>query len=147
VIDSVPVPNPNFWNDIDAGAASIWVTTSPIVHEDGVPLVELYGIDPVTGTVETTVGVGEGTNGLSEGGAVSLAGAATSDDSVWVYNDFEGILGRVDTATNVVVETFPVGSCCSAGLPPGMAIGYGALWVTGDVDMKRVTHSASSEQL
>jgi DNA-binding beta-propeller fold protein YncE len=84
VIDSVPVPNPNFWNDIDAGAGSIWVTTSTIVHEDGVPLVELYGIDPVTGTVETTVGVDEGTNGLREGGAVSLAASATSGDSVWV---------------------------------------------------------------
>jgi DNA-binding beta-propeller fold protein YncE len=139
VIDSVPVPNPNFWNDIDAGAGGIWVTTSPIVRQDDVPLVELYRIDPVTRTIEGTVGVGRGTTGLGEGGRVSLAAAATSGDSVWVYNDFERILRRVDGAGNVVVETIPVGSCCSAGLPPGMAVGYGALWVTGDDDLMRVT--------
>jgi hypothetical protein len=103
------------------------------------PLVELYRINPVTRTVEATVGVGRGTTGLGEGGGVSLAAAATSGDSVWVYNDFERILGRVDLATNVLVETLPVGSCCSAGLPPGMAVGYGALWVTGDDDLMRVT--------
>jgi len=139
VIDSVPVPNPSFWNDIDVGAGSVWLTTSPIVRQDGVPLVEVYRIDPVTGTVETTVGVGHGTTGLGEGGAVSLAAAATSGDSVWVYNDFERILGRVDAASNVVVETLQVGSCCSAGLSPGMAFGFGALWLTGDDDIKRVT--------
>jgi hypothetical protein len=139
VIDSLPVPNPSFWNDIDAGAGSIWVTTSPIVRQDGVPLVELYRIDPVTGTVEATVGVGQGTTGLGEAGAVSLAAAATSGDSVWVYNDFERILGRVDAATNAVVEAFPIGACCVPGLPPGMAVGYGALWVTGDNDITRVT--------
>jgi DNA-binding beta-propeller fold protein YncE len=139
VIDSVPVPNPNFWNDIDAGAGGIWVTTSPIVRQDDVPLVELYRINPVTRTIEATVGVGRGTTGLGEGGGVSLAAAATSGDSVWVYNDFERILGRVDGASNVVVETIPVGSCCSAGLPPGVAVGYGAVWVTGDDDLMRVT--------
>jgi hypothetical protein len=99
VIDSVPVPNPNFWNDIDAGAASIWVTTSPIVHEDGVPLVELYGIDPVTGTVETTVGVGGGTNGLRV--ALGLQRLRADPRPCGHGND-------------VVVETLPVGSCCSA---------------------------------
>lgn len=139
VVDSVPVPNPSFWNDIDAGGGSIWVTTSPIVRHEAVPLVELYRIDPLTGTVDTTIGVGYGTTGLGEGGAVSLAAAATSGDSVWVYNDFERILGRVEAATNVVVDMLPVGSCCSAGLPPGMAVGHGALWVTGDHDIKRVT--------
>jgi DNA-binding beta-propeller fold protein YncE len=141
VIDSVAVPNPSFWNDIDAGAGSIWVTTSPIVHQDAVPLVELYRINPVTATCETTIGVGHGTTGLGEGGAVSLAAAATSGDSIWVYNGFERILGRVDAATNVVVETLPVEPCCYEGLPPGMAVGHGALWVTGDDDINRVTLS------
>lgn len=93
----------------------------------------------MTRTVGTTVGVGRGTTGLGEGGGVSLAAAAPSGDSVWVYNDFERILGCVDQATNVVVETLPIASCCSAGLPPGMAVGYGALWVTGDDDLIRVT--------
>jgi streptogramin lyase len=116
VVDSVPVPNPSFWNDIDAGAGSIWVTTSLIVHHDGVPLVELYRIDPVAETVETTVSVGHGTTGLGEGGGVSLAATATSGDSVWVYNVSERILGRVDPAGDVVVETVPVGSCCSPGV-------------------------------
>jgi hypothetical protein len=35
VIDSVPVPNPSFWNDIDVGAGSVRVTTSPIMRQDG----------------------------------------------------------------------------------------------------------------
>jgi hypothetical protein len=33
----------------------------------------------------------------------------------------------------------PSGLAVRRGLPPGMAIGYGALWVTGDGDIKRVT--------
>jgi hypothetical protein len=139
VIDSVPVPNPSFWNDIDAGAGGIWVTTSPIVRQDDVPLVELYRINPVTRTVEATVGVGRGTTGLGEGGgslsrprqpaAIRSGSTTTSNGSsaVWTWQP------------NVVVETLPVGSCCSAGLPPGMAVGYGALWVTGDDDLMRVT--------
>jgi YVTN family beta-propeller protein len=45
---------------------------------------------------------------------------------VWVANEFDGTVSRIDPRTNSVVSTFRVG-----GSPHDLAVSSGAVWLVG----------------
>jgi peptide/nickel transport system substrate-binding protein len=70
-------------------------------------------IDPATGRVTGTIGVGDGP------GAIVAA-----KDAVWVSNEFDATLDRIDPGTDRVVRAVPVGSS-----PRGMVVSPSGVWV------------------
>ena len=54
-------------------------------------------------------------------------GLATGDGAVWVTDNDQGTLLRIDPATGVIVSTIRVG-----GHPRGIAVGAGRIWVSLD---------------
>src|SRR5262249_50335325 len=55
----------------------------------------------------------------------SSVGVALGEGSVWVTNNLDGTLSRIDPRTNRVVQTIKVG-----GNPTWIAVSHGRLWVT-----------------
>jgi hypothetical protein len=130
VRQQIPLENPHFWNQIDAQDGMVWVTSSPIAHRDDVPLVHLYGIDPMTGAIVADVPLGEGASGLQSGeGATSLTTLAIGAGSVWVAEGFDGDVFRIDPGTRRVIDVLHLG-VDSGGDVGSIAVGAGAVWIT-----------------
>jgi streptogramin lyase len=140
VLQKIPLPNPSFWNEMEAGDEAIWVTSSPVVHDDGAPLVRLHRIDPSTGGLTAEVPLGNGALGLGPGDrAVSLATLSVGEGSVWVLIETESHVVRVDPADLGSVETFEGIEGGSSDVGSGITIGAGAIWVTAPEAVTRVT--------
>jgi peptide/nickel transport system substrate-binding protein len=97
---------------VAGGAAALWLGggSDVAIGENAVAL-----IDPRSGDVRATYGVGR------DPGAVTTGGG-----SVWVASALDGTVTRVDRSKQQVV-TIPVG-----GHPGALAYGSGSLWVGGD---------------
>jgi streptogramin lyase len=140
VQQEIPLPNPSFWNEMEAGDEAIWVTSSPVAHGDGAPLVRLHRIDPSTGGITAEVPLGNGAFGLgAEDRAVSLATLAVGEGSVWVLIETESLVVRVDPAALGRGETLGGIAGGSSDVGSGMTIGAGAIWVTAPEAVTRVT--------
>jgi streptogramin lyase len=140
VQQEIPLRNPSFWNEIEAGDEAIWVTSSPVAHGDGAPFVRLHRIDPSTGDITAEVPLGNGAIGLGpEDRAVSLVTLAVGEGSVWVLIEIESLVARVDPADLGAVETLEGIEGRSSDVGSGMTIGAGAMWVTSPEAVTRVT--------
>src|SRR6266852_977885 len=78
---------------------------------------------------------GKVTAAIPTGIADSEATIAASADSIWLLTDTKGTLARFDPATNLVVETIPVGPA-----PRFLATGEGSVWTLnqGDGTVSRI---------
>jgi YVTN family beta-propeller protein len=54
------------------------------------------------------------------------SGIATGGGSVWVTNEFDGTVSRIDPRTNLIVATIPVG-----GSPHDVVVSGGSVWLAG----------------
>jgi len=118
---------------------TVWVTTSPTVHEDGVALVHLYRIDSSTGDITTDIPLGDGATGLGpDERAVSYSALAVSESSVWTLVSFEGLPFRLGTRDLTVSDSEDGIACCS-GVGPGMVVGAGSVWITAPGAITRIT--------
>jgi YVTN family beta-propeller protein len=70
-------------------------------------------LDPATGTVTATIGVGDGP-----------AGIVAAKDGVWVSNEFDATLDRIDLQKTRVARTVRLGSS-----PRGMVVAGSGVWV------------------
>lgn len=75
-------------------------------------------LDPASGTITASVGVGAAPAGITAGG-----------DRVWVTNGADGTVSRIDPAAGHVDQTIAVGNS-----PAGIAFGAGAVWVANALD-------------
>jgi streptogramin lyase len=66
---------------------------------------------------------------LADGHVALVAGSG----AVWVANEDNGTVVRVDPAEEVVSRTYDVG-----GRPSGLALGAGAVWVASDAGIARI---------
>jgi sugar lactone lactonase YvrE len=139
VLQKIPLPNPNFWNEIAAGDGAVWVTTSPIVHRDGAALVRLHRIDPSTGDLTRKIPLGEGASELGAGGAVSYSALAVGEGSVWALVFFESLLLQVDPGDVSVIDSLDGIAVGSSDVSPGLAVGAGTVWVTAPEAITRVS--------
>jgi streptogramin lyase len=98
--------------DLAFGAGSLWVVSGWPGHVGGI-VQALRRVDPYTGLVQETIGVGSD--------PVSVAVAA---GSVWVADRSDGIIERVDPARNRVVDTIAVGA-----KPTALAPDEDGVWV------------------
>jgi streptogramin lyase len=130
----IPVENPSFWNEIDAEAGSIWVTTSPVARGSGEPLVRLYRIDPSTGHVTGAVPLGES----PPGGSVSYSSLTADEETVWVQVEFDSTVARIDPESLDVQETLQGIEGFSGDTGSAVASGAGALWVTAPEAITRI---------
>jgi YVTN family beta-propeller protein len=82
---------------------------------------------PVAGQVTATIPVG-----------VSPLAVAVGHGAIWVYNDMDGTLSRIDPATNAVVATIPIATPLESVPPellgerqssPDLAIDASSVWV------------------
>lgn len=134
----IPLADPSGWNQIATGEGAVWVTSSPNIHSDGVSLVHLYRIDPLTGDVTAKIHLGDGPSGLAAGqGASSYSALALGEGSVWVNVDYEGILVRIDPSSLSVSEKLEGIAGGSSDVSPGLTVGAGAVWVTAP---EAITH-------
>jgi hypothetical protein len=136
----IPLANPSFWNEIEAGEGAVWVTSSPIAHRDAEPLVHLYRIDPSAGSITGDVALGDGASGLGPGeGATSLTTLALGERAVWAVVEFDGDLFRIDPQ-NLDVSELPLASVVgrSSDVGSGLAVGAGAVWITSPEAVTRV---------
>jgi hypothetical protein len=128
----VPLANPNFWNEIEAGEGAVWVSSSPIEHREGIPLAHVFRIEPSTGSITADVALGDGASGLGPGeGATSLTTLALGESAVWAVVDFDGELFRIDPQDLGVSQPPLAGSVGrSSDVGSGLAVGAGAVWIT-----------------
>ena len=101
-LTAVDLPSPAV-----AGAGAIWVVNKTTVER----------IDPGSGRVVATIGVG-----------LSPAGIAVGDGSIWVADSIQNTVTRIDPVADTATTT-PVGHGASA-----IAIGRGGVWVTDSSD-------------
>ncbi|HEY6149317.1 MAG TPA: ABC transporter substrate-binding protein [Gaiellaceae bacterium] len=94
---------------VASGAGAIWVSSG-----SG----SVAKIDPENHTVEQTIDVGAGPEGL-----------AVEGRDVWVANSLDGTVSQVSADTDHEVAQYPVGNS-----PTGVAVGHGAVWVTNAGD-------------
>lgn len=140
VQQKIPLANPSFWNEIEAGGGAIWVTSSPIAHGNGDPLVFLHRVDPWTGDITAEVPLGSGAFGLGpKERAASHATLAVGAGSLWALLGYESLVVRMDPADLGVVETMEAMPGGSSDVGSGMAIGAGAVWVTASEAVTRVS--------
>ncbi len=97
------------------------IVPTPIVM--GTPAADL----PIAGQLSATVSVG-----------VSPLAIAVGHGAVWVYNDLDGTLARIDPATDAVVATIPIATPLASAPPdlllerqasPDLAIDATSVWV------------------
>lgn len=140
VQQKIPLPNPSFWNELESGDGAIWVTSSPTVRENGASFVRLYRIDPSTSEISAEVPLGDGPSVLEPGDrAASLATLAVGEGSVWALVDSESLLLRIDPDDLSVSETLEGAPGASSDVGSGMAVGAGAVWVTGPNAITRIS--------
>ncbi len=136
----IPLANPSFWNNIAVAGGAVWVTSSPTVHGDGIALVHLYRIDPLTGDVTGDIPLGDGASGLGpDEGAVSYSGLAPDEGFVWVLAAWGGRLFSLDTIDLRVSERVDGLDCCFSGVGPGVTVGAGSVWITARSAITRVS--------
>jgi ABC-type transport system substrate-binding protein/class 3 adenylate cyclase len=106
---SAEVPDVQSPQRVAAGAGAVWVTSA-----EG----SLVRLDPSTHSVQQTIGVGNGPQGV-----------AVNGNDVWVANSQDRTVSRVSAQTNQEVVHYPVGNT-----PTGVAVGGGKVWVTNADD-------------
>jgi DNA-binding beta-propeller fold protein YncE len=99
------------WGPLAYGFGSLWVLSD-----------ELERVSPRTLRSIDTVH-------LADGHVALVAGSG----AVWVANEDNGTVVRVDPAEEVVSRTYDVG-----GRPSGLALGAGAVWVASDAGIARI---------
>jgi Protein kinase domain len=99
------------WGPLAYGFGSVWVLDA-----------ELERVSPRTLRRIDTVD-------LADGHVALVAGSG----AVWVANEDNGTVVRVDPAEEVVSRTYDVG-----GRPSGLALGAGAVWVASDAGIARI---------
>jgi DNA-binding beta-propeller fold protein YncE len=99
------------WGPLAYGFGSVWVLSD-----------ELERVSPRTLRRIDTVD-------LAQGHVALVAGSG----AVWVANEDNGTVVRVDPAEEVVSRTYDVG-----GRPSGLALGAGAVWVASDAGIARI---------
>lgn len=99
------------WGPLAYGFGSVWVLSD-----------ELERVSPRTLRRIDTVD-------LADGHVALVAGSG----AVWVANEDNGTVVRVDPAEEVVSRTYDVG-----GRPSGLALGAGAVWVASDAGIARI---------
>jgi DNA-binding beta-propeller fold protein YncE len=99
------------WGPLSYGFGSVWVLSG-----------ELERVSPRTLRRIDTVD-------LADGHVALVAGSG----AVWVANEDNGTVVRVDPAEEVVSRTYDVG-----GRPSGLALGAGAVWVASDAGIARI---------
>jgi YVTN family beta-propeller protein len=109
--------------ELAAGAGAAWMVAHPL--EDGsapIPNGFLLRVDPGTGTTKRIV-VGHRPSGIAFGYG-----------SVWVANDGDDTVSRVDPSTDRVVATIAVGHG-----PGAVTTGSGRVWVTNSLGVGAVS--------
>lgn len=109
-----PHPAPPGAAALRAGHGAVWVSVSP--RSSTAAPGSLVRLNPSTGDVVATIGLGPGPRFLAIG-----------PDAVWVMNQGDGTVSRVDPLTNRVTATITVSS---RGITGGdIAAGADAVWV------------------
>jgi streptogramin lyase len=96
---------PSAPGSVAAGAGAVWVAGQ---IEDVV-----WRVDPRTGEITHTIGVGAGVSGLT-----------VERGNVWVVSTIAGTVSRIDPGLRTVDTTIEVG-----GLPVAIAAGEGGIWI------------------
>jgi hypothetical protein len=135
VQQKTPLPNPSFWNEIEAGDGAIWVTSSPTVHRGGEALVHLHRIDPSTGDITADVPLGAS----PPGGATSLSSLTLADGSVWAHVEIESNLIETNPQSLGILQTLEGIEGFSSDVGSGMTFGPGEVWVTAPEAVTRVS--------
>jgi YVTN family beta-propeller protein len=116
-------PAPRAAEALRGGFGSLWVATSQQ---------SVVRVDPADGSVEATVETGSGSRFMTVG-----------EDAVWVINQDDGTVSRIDPETDTVVATIQV----SQGRIPGgdIAAGDGAVWVRTESELATAIDVATGE--
>lgn len=111
---------------IDVGEDAVWVTLGN--KNEGPLFLQRLGRASVTPATRLRP-VGKGRSALTVG-----------EDSVWVWIEEPGELRRLDPATAKAVQTISVDmqQRTKNSALPGIALGYDAVWLTGDGTVHRV---------
>jgi virginiamycin B lyase len=121
VRDSFPAPPAA--EALRGGFGSVWVATSRQ---------SVVRVDPSDGSTQATVETGSGSRFMTVG-----------EDAVWVINQDDGTVSRIDPETDAVVATVRV----SDGRIPGgdIAAGDGAVWVRTATELATAIDVATDE--
>ncbi|WP_146146061.1 hypothetical protein [Geodermatophilus tzadiensis] len=116
-------PAPRAAEALRGGFGSLWVATS---HQ------KVVRVDPDDGSTQATVDTGYGSRFMAVG-----------DDAVWVMNQDDGTVSRIDPETDAVVATVQV----STGRIPGgdIAIGDDAVWVRTEAELATAVDPRTNE--
>jgi virginiamycin B lyase len=116
-------PAPPAAEALRGGFGSLWVATSQQ---------SVVRVDPADGSTQATVETGSGSRFLTVG-----------DDAVWVMNQDDGTVTRIDPETDAVAATVRV----SDGRIPGgdIAAGDGAVWVRTESELATAIDPATDE--
>jgi DNA-binding beta-propeller fold protein YncE len=99
------------WGPLAYGFGSVWVLSDELERVSPRTLRRIATVDLANGFVALVAGSG----------------------AVWVANEDNGTVVRVDPAEEVVSRTYDVG-----GRPAGLALGAGAVWVASDAGIARI---------
>ncbi|MGY1804840.1 hypothetical protein ACI78T_16280 [Blastococcus sp. SYSU D00922] len=116
-------PAPEAAEALRGGFGSLWVATSQQ---------SVVRVDPADGSTQATVETGFGSRFMAVG-----------DDAVWVMNQDDGTVSRVDPETDEVAATIQV----SDGRIPGgdIAFGDGAVWVRTESELATAVDPGTDE--
>jgi virginiamycin B lyase len=116
-------PAPAAAEAVRGGFGSLWVATSRQ---------SVVRVDPADGSTQATVATGFGSRFTAVG-----------EDAVWVLNQDDGTVSRIDPDTNTVVATVRV----SDGRVPGgdIAAGDGAVWVRTATELATAIDPATDD--
>jgi virginiamycin B lyase len=116
-------PAPPAAEAVRGGFGSLWVATSRQA---------VVRVDPADGSIQATVETGFGSRFMAVG-----------DDAVWVMNQDDGTVSRIDPATNAVVATVQVSN---ERIPGGdIAVGDDAVWVRTEAELATAVDPATDE--
>jgi YVTN family beta-propeller protein len=116
-------PAPPAAEALRGGFGSLWVATSQR---------SVVRVNPADGSTQATVETGSGSRFMTVG-----------EDAVWVMNQDDGTVSRIDPDTDTVVATVQV----SEGRIPGgdIAVGDGAVWVRTQTELATAIDVATDE--
>lgn len=130
-VSSVEVPGRTAPEAITTGFGSLWVTFLQYDDLDNPMPGFVVRVDPITGSaLGAPIPVGRHPLVIT-----------ASTDSIWVANNADQSLSRIDPLTNLVTATIPVGDS-----PFGVAAGFGSIWVTNVSDGKVTRIDPSTNQ-
>src|SRR6266540_6002151 len=99
------------WGPLAYGFGSVWVLADELERVSPRTLRRIDTVDLANGFVSLVAGSG----------------------AVWVANEDNGTVVRVDPAEGVVSRTYDIG-----GRPSGLALGAGAVWIASDAGIARI---------